>query len=147
MPQPAPTFEIDFRGWQTYGQFGSNMGIFENQKTQECRLVFTSQDYQNENGNGNYTTGPVKKVASFGDRDTFAIYEGPGFGIHPKCRYFVDYYQAKLYNETPSTLALIKTAKPIAAWNPSQKHYQDWLKKQNTEQGMRLETVVARMPL
>lgn len=134
MPQPAPTFEIDFRGWQTYGQFGSNLGIIENQETGNCHLIFTTQD-ESEPGNHNYVAGPVKKVAEFGKQKTFAVYEGPG------CRYFVDFYQAKVYRETENTLDLIKRSKPITQWKPTQKHYQEWVNKYKTSQGQRLETV------
>jgi hypothetical protein len=67
MPQPPATYEIDFRGWQSYGQFGNNMAIIENQETGNCHLIFTSRDQSEmESDDNNYVTGPVKKVAEFG---------------------------------------------------------------------------------
>lgn len=155
--QPAPTFEVDFRGWQSYGQYGCNLAIIT-LKDDFVRLVFTSQDFSEKMlktvlgvsvslpVRGDYVTGPVKKVATFGKRDTFGIYEGEGFGSYAKCRYFVDTYQAKQYRDCESTQDLINHSKPISDWHPTDKHRQEWIQQYPTNQGTRIESVRPIMP-
>lgn len=141
--QPHFTTEVDLRGWQHFGQFGSNVTLIQdttNPSGNYYYIVLTSPNSGKE-----YISERCQEICTFGVRNTFGIFENENKTV----RYFVDIMQAKIigYNCELAKL-LMKSSGPLAQWSPNIEQYKTWLENHyNNAQGMRLESIKVKFPL
>jgi hypothetical protein len=140
--QPKFTNEIDLRGWQHFGQFGSNVTMIMEMNSNDptYQIVLTSPNSGKE-----YISDKCKEVCRFGVKNTFGIFETTNHTV----RYFVDIMQAKIIgSECEMAKLLIKSSGPLAQWSPNVEQYKVWFENQyKNAQGMRLESIQVKFPV